>query len=216
MALWEDFWQAVLPRWGPGVLVFVTWAETSFLTGLLVPAGVATAFAAFLSNWGHFSLEVVVVAAFVGGVAGDCTGFWVGRRFGRRIPAGIGPLYRLARRWEPVTAGLMRRHPLVAVSGGRLVSFVRTLMPWMAGMSALGFRRFVAFDLVGVGGYVAIYATVGEVAGRNWEVVVSWLGRGGMLAFLTLLFLFLGLAWRRKRATPAKAAPDAGEGPCSG
>lgn len=199
MALWEEFWQQALPRWGPGLVLFLTWAETSFLTGLLVPAGVATAFAAFLSNWGHFPLEAVVTAALLGGLAGDCTGFWVGRRFGRKIPGGQGFLYRLARRWEPTTAGLMRRHPLVAVSGGRLISFVRTLMPWMAGMSRLSFARFLTFDILGVAGYVAIYATVGDVAGRNWFAVVTWVGRGGVVVFLSAALVVLALAWWRKR-----------------
>ncbi len=200
--------QQLLPSLGPWLLVAMTWAETSFITGLVVPAGVATAMAAFLSTQGYFPLEAVVGAAGVGALAGDLTGFWVGRRFGGRLAEGRGFLTRMARRYEPRTTRLFQRHPIYAVTGARLISFVRTLMPSMAGMSPLTVLRFLAYDLLGVVGYVAMYTAIGTLAGESWRRAVQWVGTGGTLLLGAAALAVWFLSRRRKR----RLAPPEPEG----
>ena len=66
---------------------------------------------------------------------------------------------------------------------GRLVSFVRTLMPMAAGMSGLSYPRFVLFEVPGILGYVAIYVAIGYAAGESWEMAVQTFGVGGAVLF---------------------------------
>lgn len=175
---------------GPWVLLVMTAAETAFVTGLVVPASVATAFGAFLAAEGTLSLPVVAAFAGIGGLLGDQLGFWLGRRYGPGLLRGGGRLRSLARRHEPRAAVFFQGHPIYAVSFARLVSFVRTLMPMAAGMSRLSYGRYVVYDLLGVAGWLTAYCTAGYLAGRSWRWVAGAMGTGWAVAFG-----LAGLAW---------------------
>lgn len=180
-------------------------AETCFITGLVVPAGVATAFGAFLAAEGHFPLADVVLFAGVGALLGDSIGFWVGRWGGGGLVRGRGRLGALARRQLPRTRELLDRHALFGVSVARLVPFVRTLMPMTAGASAVSYPRFLLFDLLGVAGWVAEYVAIGYLAGEGWRRVSGAVGTGWAVLFLAVA-LAAWLAARRR------ALRDAAEG----
>ncbi|MDX1568096.1 MAG: DedA family protein [Longimicrobiales bacterium] len=169
---------------GPWVLFAMTAAETAFITGLVVPASVATAFGAFLAAEGYLALPMVAGFAAAGALLGDQLGFWLGRRFGPGVLRGEGRLRSLARRHEPRAAALFRGHPIYAVSFARLVSFVRTLMPMAAGMSRISWGRYVFYDLLGVAGWLVGYCAAGYLAGRSWRWVAGALGTGWAVLFV--------------------------------
>lgn len=186
---------ALLLDFGPWLILVMAVAETAFVTGLVVPAGVATAAGAFLAAEGLMSLVGVAGAGAVGALIGDASGFWLGRRYGRGVLDGEGRLRALARRHEPRAARFFGRHPLYSVSFARVVSFVRTLMPWMAGTSRLTYPRFLAYDLLGVAGWTVMYVSAGYLAGESWRWVSGALGTGW-----AVLFALVGLgAWLRSR-----------------
>lgn len=196
---------SLLRGFGPWLLLVMAMAETAFVTGLVVPAGLATALGAFLAAEGALGLWSVAAAAGAGALLGDTCGFWLGRRCGRRLVEGDGWLRGLARRHEPRAARLFGRHPLYAVSFARVISFVRTLMPWMAGMSGLRYRRFLAYDLLGVGAWVAMYVACGYLAGRSWRWVSSALGTGWAVLFMVVGLAALLRSRRRTLRDPSTA-----------
>lgn len=188
---------SLLLRAGPFLLFVLAAAETAFVTGLVVPAGVATALGAFLASEGVLVLGEVAAGAGLGAAAGDSLGFWLGRRYGRSLLAGPGRLRGLARRQEPRASALFGRHPIYAVSLARTASFVRTLMPMVAGMSRISYRRFLVFDLVGIVAWGALYIGVGYLADRGWRRVSGALGTGWAVVFL-MVGIGLWLAARRR------------------
>ena len=70
----------LLPEYGPWLLFVLAVLETCFVTGLVVPSGVATSVATVLALEGHLTLVPVLLAAGAGGAVGDSLGFWVARR----------------------------------------------------------------------------------------------------------------------------------------
>lgn len=197
---------------GPWLLFVLAAAETSFITGLVVPAGIATALGAFLAAQGKISLVTVALFAAGGALVGDSVGFLVGWRGGARVLRGEGALGRLARRYAPRAAALYRRHPIYAVSFARLVPFVRTLMPMMGGMSRLTYSRFLAYDALGVAGWAAEYLLVGYLGGRSWNWLTSVIGTTGTLVFV-VLGLLIWLRWRGGHAGEAEPGDDPGSVP---
>ncbi|MCA9738862.1 MAG: dephospho-CoA kinase [Gemmatimonadetes bacterium] len=195
----------LLPRVGPALLFVLALLETCFVTGLVVPAGVALLLASALAAAGTLSLPVVVASASAGALAGDSIGFWVGRRVGARFLdsdralGGLTPDRR--RRIDRILAG----EPLVSVALARVVSFVRTLMPMAAGASPLAYRRFLLFDVLGVVAWAALYVGIGWVAGESWETLNNALGLVGVGVFL-LAMAWLWLRRRRRRGAPLSVA----------
>jgi membrane-associated protein len=183
---------------GPAVLFVMTFAETAVPAGFLVPAGVALALGSFLAHQGVLGWEGVILSAAAGGLLGDSTGYWLGRRGSGPFRSLPGRLGRALQFWERSSRRIFRGPTLVAVSLARTASFVRTLMPTSAGMSGMGYPRFLVYDVTGVALWLALYVSVGILAGESWRVASGVVGGGWALIF-TLVALVAWIVSRRRR-----------------
>jgi undecaprenyl-diphosphatase len=199
----------LLPEYGPWLLFVLAILETSFVTGLVVPSGLATSAATVFALEGRMELAPIVLAAFAGGGVGDSLGFWIGRFFGEHVLRDGSRWSRVLGARRAVVEQLFARHPAYSVTMARLISFVRTVMPMAAGMSDLSYRRYLPYELAGLAAWVVLYVTIGLVARESWEVATQVVGVGG-----TVVFAAVGLvAWRvwRRRAHRARViVPDSG------
>lgn len=167
--------------------------ETAFFVGLVIPAEAVVLLAGALVNAGEFSLQSVFAATFFGALLGDQTGYFIGRKGGAQVAIRNPRIARLWRWYEPVAARLFRQHAAFSVSIARFVSFVRTLMPWFAGMRQMHYGRFLLYDLLGVLGWSSASIAVGYAAGASWRVVAHQIGAvtayilGGILAIALLV-----------------------------
>ena len=184
---------------GEWMLFLLAIAETCFVTGLVVPSGVATSLATVLATEGHLSLPLVALAALGGGWVGDSLGFWIGRAGGDKLAHGSGRFALIYRRRREDAHRIFGAHPLVSVTLARLVSFVRTIMPMAAGMSRIGYGRFLVFEAVGLLGWLVLYMALGLLAGESWEQLSRILGGAGTVLF-TVAALLLWRVARRARA----------------
>lgn len=182
--------------YGPWFLALMAFGETFFVTGVVVPSGLATSVAVALVVQGALPLAPVAGAALGGGFCGDVTGYWIGRRSGRALREHPGFVGRALRRYERRGGRFVTGHPLFSVTGARMVAFVRTVMPVATGISRLPFARYVLFEVPGLLLWFAMYAAVGALAGESLE-------RAGMVVGGVWLAVFavVGVAmWMRRRA----------------
>jgi hypothetical protein len=104
------------------------------------------------------------------------------------------------------------RHAAVAVTLARFVSFVRTLMPWFAGMTKMPYGRFLFWDLLGVLGWGIASVTAGYLAKESWHVLASVLGRASAFVVMVLIVIAIVAAWRsRHRAALGEEATEPDE-----
>ncbi|HSJ24641.1 MAG TPA: dephospho-CoA kinase [Longimicrobiales bacterium] len=195
-ALLHDIVQLLL-RIGPWIVFFVTAAETAVFLGLLLPSGAAVLVAAFLADLGYFDVGDVLLATLLGGFTGDQIGYVLGRFGGRRVAAHDGFIGRMWRRHEARAILLFRQRSLLSVTLARFIAFVRTLMPWFAGMSGMSYPRFLAYDVLGVLGWGVGSVTAGYMAGRSWHVMAGALGT---FSTVVVLLLVAGAAWLALRS----------------
>ncbi len=201
----------LIQRWiievGPWVVYLVTMLETAAFIGLLIPSGPTILFAAFLTSTQFFALEHVVLATLLGGFSGDQIGYWLGRRYGVRGVMRGGRLGRLWQRHERRAVTLFRRHSVLAVSLARCIAFVRTIMPWFAGMSRMPYGRFALYDALGVLVWGLGHVALGYVAGQSWQLLATVLG-SATLALLVIAALVAAVYLYRRRARPAPTRTD--------
>ena len=184
---------------GPWVVFIMTFAETAFIVGLVLPAEPAIIAACFLSMEGHFGLGSVVVATVAGGALGDTCGFWLGRTGGRRLLEGTGWFREMVRRHEVRTNRLIERYSVFAVSVGRVISFVRTLMPVIVGASELSYPRFLVYDLLGVALWATVSILLGVGVAVGWQVVGDVFGAWWPATLAVAALALWGLLVRRYR-----------------
>jgi membrane-associated protein len=192
-----DFLSAV----GPEVVFLMTLAETAFFIGLLIPAEATVLVASFLAADGVFELEYVLGATLLGALTGDQIGYLLGRYGGRRFAARGGRVGRLWSRYEPKATSMFRRHAAVAVTMARFVSFVRTLMPWFAGMTRMPYGRFLVWDVLGVLGWGIASVAAGFLARESWHVLANVLGRASAIVVLMLVVIAIVAGWRSRHAS---------------
>ena len=188
-----------LEAYGPWLLFALTFLETCFLWGLVVPAGVAISVGTVLALVGALELPNVLAAALAGGALGDSAGYWVGRTAGERILAGGGRWARAVHRHRQDMGRFFGRHPAYSVSVARLVSFVRTVMPMAAGMTGIPYPRFLRYELLGLAGCVTLYVAIGVLAGESWQLATQLVGVGGALAFAGAGAVMWAAFWKRHR-----------------
>ena len=187
---------------GPWIVLAATFMETAFFIGLLVPAEAIVLLAAVLADHHKFTLTAVISATFCGAFLGDQAGYWVGRLGGTRMIARAGYIGNVWRWYEPITLRLFRQSPIVSVTLARFVSFVRTLMPWFAGMRQMPYVRFVIFDFLGVLGWSFASVAVGYAAGASWKYVAQTIGQ--FTAYILGGVLVLGLLFELRRRIRVK------------
>ncbi|TVP58402.1 MAG: DedA family protein [Gemmatimonadales bacterium] len=191
----------LVQSWGPALLFLLAFVETSFLIGFLAPSGTALAIATALAigeGWG--SIPVLVAASAAGALVGDSTGYWLGRRGADRFLHAPGWAGRVLRRYEGLTTRLFQRHSALAVTFGRPISYVRTLMPVTAGMNHMSYIRFLSFDVIGIGIWLGVYLALGAVGGEGWRWTSTHVGTGWALGG-ALLLIAGWLAWRFRTQT---------------
>jgi membrane-associated protein len=189
------------------LIVALAFGESAAFIGLFLPGETALLVGGVLASQGRVSLPLLLVLAIIAAVAGDSVGYEVGRRGGpalRRSRLGrvIGD-----RRWAQAEKFLARRGGL-AVFLGRWVGVMRPLVPSLAGMGRMPYRRFLIFNVLGGIPWATAVVLGGYAAGNSFGLINQWLGRGSI--FLGSLLALTAAAWlcarlvakRRRRNRP--------------
>jgi len=190
------------------VVVLLTFAETGTLF-FLVPGEVGLLVAGATAGAGKLNLPLMVALACVAAIGGDATGFWIGRRFGRRLQdTSIGR--RLGRENWLKAEDLIRRRRGLVVLVGRWIGFLRAIMPATAGMSGMSYREFAPYDVAGAVSWAAVCVIGGYKLGENWKKLADNLGRVGLvLGAIAAVAIAVYTLKRRLSGTGTPDAPDA-------
>jgi len=132
--------------------------------GIPLPGETILVSAAVYAGATHqLDIFVVVLAAAIGGIAGDNAGFLIGRRLGYPLLVRHAPLLRMTPARIKLGRFLFLRHGGKVVFFARFVAVLRALGALLAGVNCMPWRRFLVFNAAGA---------------------VAWAGGYGMLAYL--------------------------------
>ncbi len=142
---------------------------------------------------------------FIAAVLGDAVNYHIGRWIGP--PAFTGRFRWLRQDHLERTQKFFERFGGRAVVLARFVPIVRTFAPFVAGVGAMRYRRFAAFNLLGAALWVAIAFGGGCLFGnipwvkRNFSVVVI-----GIVCVSVLPLVWEWWAHRRSKKPPTRSA----------
>jgi membrane protein DedA with SNARE-associated domain len=136
----------------------------------------------------------LVPAVMAGACLGDQIGYWSGRRLGDRLPASrIGRRIPVAA-WRRATTSV-ERHGAGAVVTSRLLPFVRTVMPAVAGVAGMTPLRFTLASVVGS----ALWSLLWIVCGSAAAAAMAGVSAVAPVAVVALA-VAVTLWWRRGHA----------------
>jgi len=132
-----------------------------------------------------FALAITVI---LGALGGESVGFLLGRFFGPRLRAS-----RLGRRvgeaWWVRAENYLARRGGIAIFISRFLPFLHSLIPVTVGMSAMSYRRFIAWTLPACTIWAFAYVSVGTFAAGSFEALLDQLHYAGYL-FVGIVALF--------------------------
>jgi membrane protein DedA with SNARE-associated domain len=183
-----------------GALVF---AEAAILVGIVFPGEAAVVVGGVICNplasgRSDVDLYVLMVVVVVCAIGGDSTGYYVGSRFGDRLLS----VRLLQRRRASLDAAIhfLQRRGAAAVFLGRFTAFMRAVIPGLAGISKMHYRRFLVANAAGGLLWGVGFCLLGYLVGKAYhtaEQYASWAGYG-LLAIAAVALVVLHLRRRRR------------------
>ena len=173
------------------------WAEAAFFLGFVTPGEIAVATGGILASLGQISLAWLVTIAVAGTIAGNSTGYWLGRRWGLEI-LGSQLLQRLLGGPIRSAQAFMQARGEWAIVLGRLTTPTRIVVPFLAGASNLSYRRFITFDAPATLAWATAWSTLGFFLGESWTRLQDVAGTAAIFV-LTLFLTGLLIKWTTTR-----------------
>lgn len=126
----------------------IVFAESGLLIGFFLPGDSLLFTAGFLASQGIFNVVWLAVLCFAGAVIGDSVGYAFGHRVGRRIFTRDDSLF-FHRKTLLRAEAFYERHGGKTIVLARFMPVIRTFAPILAGVGAMAYPRFLAYNVVG-------------------------------------------------------------------
>ena len=132
------------------ILCIVIFCETGLVATPLLPgdsllfaAGMLTAQNGILNVW------ILIPLLFASAILGDNTNYFIGKYFGTRLFDMRGLKRILKKEYLKKTEDFYAKHGGKTIIMARFVPIVRTFAPFVAGIGAMNYSRYIAFCVVG-------------------------------------------------------------------
>jgi undecaprenyl-diphosphatase len=200
--LLEDIGKALGP-WTYLLVAVLAYAEAAAFLGLVVPGETAIIVAGVVAGQGEIDIVALIALVWACSVAGDLTGYVLGKRLGRPFLLRHGPRVGVSEERVHQVDGFFERHGGKAVFVGRFVGLVRALSPFLAGSSGMRLRRFIPYDVLGAGIQVTILCLVGFVFWHSLDRVLAIAKQGALALGVTITLVVAIVAAVRWLRVPA-------------
>jgi membrane protein DedA with SNARE-associated domain len=194
------------PPWLVYLLVgLVVFAEDALFVGFVLPGETLAIIGGVTASIGHTSFTVVLLVVVLCAIVGDSVGYEIGKHFGPRVLS-LSVLQRRRKRLDDAK-DFLRRRGGSAVFLGRWTAFFRAVMPALAGLSGMPYRKFLPWNAAGGIAWGATAVTAGYLAGESYRRVEKWLGTGAAVVVgLIVVVAILVVVVRRRRRERAGSA----------
>lgn len=187
-----------------GALAF---GEAAVLLGFVLPGETAVILGGVASRIGHAHLPVMVVIAVVAAIAGDTTGYEIGRVVGPRLLS-LRPLRARSAPFD-VARSFLDRYGAWAVFIGRFTAFLRAVIPGLAGISGMRYGRFLLANATGGVLWGVGYSLLGYGIGAAYQKVEHYSTIGSTTLLGVIVVAAVALRVRSRRRERRLAASEA-------
>jgi membrane-associated protein len=150
--------------WTYGILALVLFCETGLVVTPLLPGDSLLFAAGTFASLGSLDPAALNLLLFGAVLAGDNVNYWIGRFIGPRAFRSESRLFR--REYLVRTHEFFGRHGGKTVVLARFVPIIRTFTPFVAGIGAMTYPRFLAYSIAGGAAWVTAFVWAGYYFGN--------------------------------------------------
>ncbi len=197
----------VLGPWTYVLLVAIVFLETGLVVTPFLPGDSLLFAAGTFAALGHMNIALLFVLLAAAAIVGDTVNYWLGHRFGLRLFYTQNPWLKKVLKEEYLhrTQAFYDKHGGFAVVLGRFVPIVRTFVPFVAGIGAMHYGRFIHYNVVGALAWVGIFLFLGYFFG-NIPIVKENFHYAVVGIILVSVLPMVWEYWKHRRARVAAAA----------
>ncbi len=195
-------WTVLYGPWIYGILFVIVFAETGLVVTPFLPGDSLLFIAGSLAALGSMDVHLLVLVLFSAAVLGNTVNYEIGRFFGMKFfvdekSRWLNPHY-LER-----THAFFERWGGLAVILARFVPFLRTYVPFVAGLGSMSRVTYVGFTLVGAALWVGSLTYLGYFFGN-----IPWVKENqGLLVIAIVIVSVLPVIVGLIKARFAPSAP---------
>src|SRR5829696_3750835 len=186
--------------WTHLILFLVVFCETGLVVTPFLPGDSLLFAAGTFAALGALDLWMMVLLLIGAAILGDTVNYWVGAYIGPR--AFGGNVRYLRREYLDRTHAFYERHGGKTIILARFVPIIRTFAPFVAGVGAMSYPKFITYNVVGAVLWVVLFVLAGYFFGNiptvreNFTLVI--------LAIIAISVLPIAVeAVRARRTRPA-------------
>jgi membrane-associated protein len=186
--------------WTHLILFAIVFAETGLVVTPFLPGDSLLFAAGALAALGSLDLWLLVVLLIGAAILGDSVNYWVGAWIGPR--AFSGNVRFLRKDYLERTRSFYEKHGGKTIILARFVPIIRTFAPFVAGVGAMSYPRFIVYNIIGAVLWVGLFVPLGYYFGNMPTVKNN---------FSLVIFAIIGISvmpiavemFRARRSRPA-------------
>lgn len=163
--------------WTYLILFLIIFCETGLVVTPILPGDSLLFAAGTFAGRGSFQLATLFFVLSLAGILGDTVNYWIGKYFGHRLTARPDSRF-IKKAYIDKTHEFFERYGGKTIIIARFVPIVRTFAPFVAGLGAMTYSKFIVFNVVGAVLWVGLCVGAGyffgsmDIVKNNFTLVV--------------------------------------------
>ncbi len=145
------------------ILFIIIFLETGLVITPFLPGDSLIFLTGAFAAQGVFNIVILFLILVLAAVLGDTVNYWIGNYFGDKVFS-KSSLFR--REYLDKTKQFYRKYGGKTIIYARFIPIIRTFAPFVAGIGAMDYRRFLIFNVIGALSWVLIFLLGGYFFGR--------------------------------------------------
>lgn len=191
--------------WTYALLFLVIFMETGFVVTPFLPGDSLLFAAGSFAALGVLSPWWLAILMSIAAILGDTVNYWIGHYIGPK--AFSGNVRFLKKEYLDKTHEFYEKHGGKTIILARFVPIVRTFAPFVAGVGAMTYKKFILYNIVGGILWVNIFVWLGYFFGnlpfvkKNFEIAILAII---FISVLPMVYEFVKAKWEARQKKSKK------------
>jgi membrane-associated protein len=175
----DDYLSVIIENYGAwtyALLFLIIFMETGLVVTPFLPGDSLLFAAGTFAGMGSLNIGLLIILLIAAAILGDTVNYWIGHFVGPR--AFSGNTRFLKKEYLDRTHDFFEKHGGKTIILARFIPIIRTFAPFVAGVGAMSYGRFLLYNIVGGIVWVTLFTLGGYYFGRlpfvqdNFTIVV--------------------------------------------